>query len=637
MQATNPDEPDLGEPVSGLRKAARWWAVLRYHRKSQLAGRLVSLARKRWSSLSVGRRDIERPRSTPTLRGNGAFPALLHRKLAARRARGSSDAVSAILDGRFTFLHETRELPDPVDWRLAGFPEVTHLWRFHLHYHEFLLDLAAEGIDRKETIWFERAWDLVRQWIDHNHPTRPDCLADAWHPYCISRRLPTWILLRMTSPAPEAFARDLLASIWSQARFLERHLETDIGGNHLLENARALVFTGAFLAGPDADRWLGLGERIMRKELPEQILPHGEHFERSPMYHAQVLEALLDIRDVSRLISPKLADFCDEACHPMAAFLRKILHPDGRIPLLGDSCFGESAPIRDLIARAAEAGPCDAPTATDPQPSALGPPSSQVVGDYWTYRHGSDFLLFDAGPVAPDHLPAHAHADLLGIEGSIGGQRVLVDSGNFHYQMPAMRRYCRSTAAHNVLEIDDQGQCDMWSSFRMGQRGWPGELTTGAIDGLHWARATHNAYRRLGVPLVGRWVGCRADGSWLMVDWAEGSGRHKLTNRLHLAPDVQATQVSANLIEIECDGLVLRLQPLTPGSLRIASSWYCPEFGRRQPSSVVEWTAEDELPTACGWRMDWGDREDTIALVHGENGDILLRWNGRSMSICGGG
>ena len=635
MQPTNPDEPELGEPASGLQKAARWWAVLRYHRKSQLAMRLVSLARHRWTCLSGGPRYLRVPSSTPTIRDNPAFHALLDRKLAARRARGSSDAATGILEGHFSFLHETRRLPDPVDWQLAGSSEATPLWRFHLHYHEFLLDLAAEGLDRKETIWLNRAWDLVRQWIDHNHPTGADRLADAWHPYCISRRLPAWILLETASPAPEALAHDVLVSIWSQARFLERHLETDIRGNHLLENARALILAGAFLSGPDADRWLVLGERILRKELPEQILPHGEHFERSPMYHAQMLEALLDIRDASRPISPQLADFCGDACRRMATFLREILHPDGRIPLLGDACFGETAPIRDLIARAADTQLSNGPAATDPQPAVPPQPSAQTVGDYWTYRHGSDFLLLDAGPVAPDHLPAHAHADLLGIEGSIAGRRLLVDSGNFHYQVPAMRRYCRSTAAHNVLEIDDRDQCDMWSTFRMGQRGWPGKLVTGTTDGIHWARATHNAYRRLGVPLIGRWVGCREGGSWLIVDWAEGSGRHKLTNRLHLAPEVQATQVFPEQIRIECEELVFELRSLAPGTLSITSGWYCPEFGRRLPASVVEWTATTELPCACGWHLDWGSRNDTIALVHGPSGDVLLRWNNHAISMSG--
>ena len=106
-------------------------------------------------------------------------------------------------------------------------------------------------------------------------------------------------------------------------------------------------------------------------------------------------------------------------------------------------------------------------------------------------------------------MPAHAHADLLTFEASFGGRRLFVDSGVFNYEDDAMRRYCRSSAAHNVLQIDGHDQCDMWSRFRMGYRGWPTGLECGQTHGFHWARAAHNAYRRLGVPKLGRWLACR--------------------------------------------------------------------------------------------------------------------------------
>jgi uncharacterized heparinase superfamily protein len=138
--------------------------------------------------------------------------------------------------------------------------------------------------------------------------------------------------------------------------------------------------------------------------------------------------------------------------------------------------------------------------------------AARRVGDYWTWRHERDYLLFDAGPVGPDHLPAHAHADLLNIEISIDGRRFVVDSGVFDYEDGPMRRYCRSTAAHNALEIDGASQCDMWSRFRMGHRGWPTSLFTGSEGGFDWTSAAHNAYRRLGAPTVGRWIACRPGG-----------------------------------------------------------------------------------------------------------------------------
>src|SRR5262249_49892141 len=152
------------------------------------------------------------------------------------------------------------------------------------------------------------------------------------------------------------------------------------------------------------------------------------------------------------------------------------------------------------------------------------------TGDYWVWRNGGDFFLMDAGPVGADHLPAHAHSDLLTIEASSAGRRLVVDSGAYAYRDDELRRYCRSTAAHNVLQVDDRGQCDPWSRFRMGYRGRPTGLETGRTGQFDWARSSHNAYRRVGVPKVGRWVACRPGGPWLIVDWVIGEGQHRLSD-----------------------------------------------------------------------------------------------------------
>jgi uncharacterized heparinase superfamily protein len=398
-----------------------------------------------------------------------------------------------------------------------------------------------------------------------------------------------------------------------------------------MENARALVLAGSFFDGPDADRWLRKGAAILRRQLVEQVLPHGEHFERSSMYHAIMLEALLDVADAARPVDAELARRCDGATVAMATFLRAILHPDGEIPLLGDACFGQSAAACPLIARAARgADERPARAALQPTPS----PGAHVWGQTWTYRNSGDFVLFDAGPVGPDHLPAHAHADLLHLEASVAGRRLLVDSGVFDYALSPMRRYCRSTQAHNTLEIDDRNQCDMWSRFRMGHRGWPGKLATGHADGFDWARAEHNAYRRLGVPRVGRWIGCRPGGPWLCVDWCEGTGAHRLVNRLHFHPDVTVEEVAGDEVKLTLSGLALRLRFATTGQVTVDTSWYCPELGLRLPRPVVCWMASSALPAVCAWSLTWGNNEGRASLEWNATGTCLLHWTEPERRVC---
>lgn len=603
----------------------RWWYVVRYYRASQLAMRLVRLLQRKSIRMGAGRRDVGLSRVVPRPRGDPGLASLARRKLAERGLRDSALSARDLLEGRYRFLNVERTLPDPIDWRLDGWPEAAPLWRFHLHYHEFLLDLAADGREEGERAGFDRAWEITAQWIESNRPSDSRAVMDAWHPYCISRRLPVWIYLWSVSPPGGELHDRVLRSMLSQGRYLERHLEWDVRGNHLLENAKALALAGAFLDGPDPDRWLGKAARILRKELAEQILTHGEHFERSPMYHALMLEALLDVRDGVGAVMPDLARLCRETGERMAAFLRAIVHPDGEIPLLGDSVLGETAPIGRLVDRAGVAARRESENGGDPQRASVPSADSRRVGDYWVYRHGDDFLLFDAGPVGPDHLPAHAHADLLSFEASIGGRRLFIDSGVFSYQDEPMRRYGRSSRAHNVLQIDGRDQCDTWSRFRMGYRGWPSGFAAGEASGFHWARACHNAYRRLGAPRVGRWIACRPGGPWLCVDWAEGRGRRDLSAWLHLHPDVAAEKVGDDRVRLEAAGTILDLHYLTAGRVTVTDGWYSPRLGHRLRCPVVRWAAPASLPAFYAWSLAWGDCHGRASVERSDH-DVAVCW-----------
>ncbi len=513
------------------------------------------------------------------------------RKLAQRTRRAGFETRAAeALQGRFTFLGRTVDLGHEPDWRSARLCDVPRLWRFQLEYHEWLLDLAACADMNPGDVPSESVWHCVQRWIETWTGATERSAGDAWHPYCISRRLPVWLSLWAWNAPPAAMQPLVARSVLAQAAFLSRRLETDLGGNHLLENLRALALAGVACDDGAGHPWLEQVSRLLPRECREQVLPHGEHFERSPMYHWQMIDVLWDIRDVTVRRSPPLSTLCGELVERMERCATDLLHPDGGIPLLGDSVFGDVAtPVQTRLRSSITMNRVAADF------------SARRIGDYWSFQDGADFLLFDAGPVGPDHLPAHAHADLLTLEASAGGCRLFVDSGTFDYEDSVMRQYCRSTAAHNTLEIDGENQCDVWSRFRMGRRGWPGRLQVGETDGFAWARATHNAYRHLRVPTVGRWIACRPALPWLIVDWAVGTGTHQLTNRLHLHPDVRVRSQSSLCVHLELDTTSYFLTGLGPGRLTIAEGWYCPAFGCRIRNAVLQWDVTCPLPAAVGW------------------------------------
>ncbi len=187
-------------------------------------------------------------------------------------------------EATFCFLNRTKEFPGlDVDWVS---PDMPKLWRYNLHYFDYLHD-PQRSADSKCA--------LIAGWIRSNEMGKPD----AWEPYALSLRIVNWIKFFLSHPS--ALARpEWIGSLYQQAQWLEQHIEYDLLANHLLKNAVALYFVGTFFDGQDADRWRATGLDILTTQLQEQFLPDGGHFERSPMYHSL---CVLDYLDVLNLLT----------------------------------------------------------------------------------------------------------------------------------------------------------------------------------------------------------------------------------------------------------------------------------------------------------------------------------------------
>jgi len=463
------------------------------------------------------------------------------------------------------------------------------LWRFQLHYQDALWPLANSTSGNFELLW-KHACDWA---IAHPAPTRAS-LKDAWHPFCISRRVSNWLQWWSLSPPPEAARKLLLTIATAQIAFLCDHLEWDLRGNHLLFNLWALALAGAFLTGPFGEQLLTIIETNLPDQIEEQLAEGGEHFERSTAYHIEVAELFLDLRDVLKPFRPRLSAQCGSISARMTNLVVGISHPDGDPPLFGDSTL-HVRPILDRL-KSCLVNSLDSPSSQQAQ--------SRMFGDYWVWRHNDDCLIFDTGPVGADELPAHAHCDLLGFEASIGGHKLFVDSGVSSYEDDGVRRYCRSTAAHNSVEIDGVSQCDVWGKFRMGYRGHSQLLDEGHQGGNWWCQASHDAYRRLGVPVIARHFECIEDGTWACMDVLWGSGNHDLVSRLHLHPAVTVAALESPIVELHVGGQRVRVAfEGTDGVLTAQPGRYCPEFGVVISTTVLEWRRHTKVPAVIKWTL----------------------------------
>jgi len=556
--------------------------LLRTYSASQIARRLYKVARNKLGIRYIPQNGDVVPR-----------PANLEpfKKLFACHERRHCVSRVDIENGAIELLNQKFDLGQPIDWLARSVtPRPSHLWRFQLHYHEFLIDLVSADPSQKN---WDAVWNTIEHWVSENRVGDSSSHDSAWHPYCISRRIPTWLQLVACDSQNNP---EILRSIFDQVDYLSRNLETDLRGNHLLENLKALVLAACFFEGEKANQWKAEAFSLLKTELAFQTLESGEHYERSPMYQCVVLANLLQMELVSRDKHPDLSELCKTYARRMMAFLTSVLHPDGEIPLFSDSCFGE-APSLAALARLAQQ--------VDLKAEQTNSDGAAMVGDYWIFQSNDDRVILDTGQLAADGLPGHAHCDLLNFEASVGGERFIVDSGNYSYGVDAMRRYCRSSVAHNVVTVDGFDHADCWSNFRMGFKGKTSAVRTGETNGFHWISASHNAYRRLGVPSVGRVWGCHADRIWFCIDYVPpSSSDHLLEGFLNFAPSVLVDPDFENqTLEAQAAGQSMRIEFLGAEQIQSGQGWYCYEFGKRKQTPVVLYTGQTKQCSAIGWYL----------------------------------
>jgi uncharacterized heparinase superfamily protein len=484
--------------------------------------------------------------------------------------------VRQVSPGVFRAAGETGEIRTAADWRS---PDRSRLWVFTVHYLDDLNACSVAG---------EAQRDLLDRWIADN-PAGPGF---AWHPYVISQRLVN--VVKWCSRRPVCEQR-WLESIDVQARSLARQFEYHILGNHLLANAKSLMFAGSFLRGPQADAWLRRGLREFSAQLDEQFLADGGHFELSPMYQSLVLWDVCDAVALAEATGlPEFSTHLPRWRSIVASgisWLEAMTHPDGLPSLFNDAAFGVSPTLEEVKRYAFDA-------VALPMPPPLPAVAHLRASGYIAVRPSSAAtVLIDAAPVGPDYQPGHAHADTLSFELSLFDHRLIVNSGTSTYAENAARVAERSTAAHSTVEIDGINSSDVWRSFRVASRARPFGLHVQEEPGVITVRASHDGYRRLpGSPTHAR-------------EWTIQPRRLTVTDTVHgphgravarffLHPAVRVHEGG----RLTMPGGESVSWTVASGTATIVPSMWHPEFGLSIPSHCIEVALRDG---SQAFTLDW--------------------------------
>lgn len=480
-----------------------------------------------------------------------------------------------VASGSFTLLHDCRRLGWPPDWN----PVAPKLWLYNLHYFDYL-----------ETLSYQDAQCIVDSWI-HEHFLAPGMVG--WEPYPLSLRLGNWCItflsrFREATLSDRSFRDRLWESIHQQALWLLGNLETHLLGNHLLENAVALATVGTYLAGPVPGQWLERGTDLLQQELAEQVLSDGVHFERSPMYQVRLTLALTHLYNVA---DPGLRRILATPLGQMIDSLDLLCHPDGDIALFNDSALGTYPPGARVARFAADR------VGISLEDRWTGPFILDAAGYYGIRGRGDDrghdYLLFDAAPIGPDYLPGHSHGDIFSFELSLDGHRVIVDSGTCNYEEGPLRSFCRSTRAHNTVEIEGEDQAEFWASFRVGRRGRPRDVESvvSSNESLYVC-GWHDGYRHLpGRPLHRRALTWSTDRRLMIHDEIHSQLAVSSVSRLHLHPDCRIREQGSHHAVLEHPTGSVSVNFTGSGNLTHSHSVCCPRFGRPVETEVLLWAA----------------------------------------------
>lgn len=490
----------------------------------------------------------------------------------------------------FRFLNETRRIVEGP-W---GASVPSQLWRYNLHYFDDLNAFDAKARYR----WHVEA---IERWILDNPPGK----SDAWAPYPTSLRVVNWIKFALGGAVLEAVVADNVAM---QVRALTQRLEYHLLGNHLFANAKALIFAGLFFEGDEAERWLDKGMTLLAREIPEQILADGGQFERSPMYHALALEDVLDLINVATVLSDGVpgewktfVDSWPALAQRMRAWLSAMCHPDGELSFFNDAAIGIAPSPAELERYANELAGALGTAVSDADGGKADDSLrvSHLANSGYVRADAPDaVLLIDVAPVGPDYLPGHAHADTLSFELSVFGQRVIVNGGTSHYGLGPERETERGTPAHSTVTVDGQDSSEVWAGFRVARRARPFDLEVRREGERLRVSCAHDGYRRLAGKPVHRRTWVFQLGVLRVEDRVEGRFTSAVA-RFHLHPAVKL------ILDVSGSSGCLRVPGGQPvrwqvfgGSTHVERSFYCSEFGRRDPTQCLA-VAFDGAASVC--------------------------------------
>lgn len=254
-------------------------------------------------------------------------------------------------------------------------------------------------------------------------------------------------------------------NIFIQSEYLYNNLEYHILGNHFFSNIKALIYAGLYFDHNDSRLWLNKSLKLLQQEMEHQILRDGGHYEKSPMYHLNVLQDLIDIYNILNAFScnrNKMLKNLKNKIFLMYNFAQSISHPNSNMPFINDTNLDSYYSLKDIqkniyLLFKKKIFKEKSDFSHFPETGIL------------TVRKKNFFLVINLTEKKNIFPTGHAHADTFSYELSYRSNKIIVNTGISRYQKSSTRDFERSSSSHNCTIIDNKNCCDVISSFRLGR------------------------------------------------------------------------------------------------------------------------------------------------------------------------
>ena len=374
------------------------------------------------------------------------------------------------------------DISQNFSWEMDPFENRT--WQWQLNWFAFIPDVIVYDSLSPSEDNILKVISFIKSWTHHYIDDSSNKFEFAWHDHGSAMRAEQVLLFlhHVVQKHPDFFGRynELLSFLnyflYEHAVFLSLDKFYSEHTNHGLEQARVLLMLSiVFEGGVFAANWKAKAIERLNSELNFSFTEEGVHVENSPAYHYFVLKTFLQIvEDYAQYDLGMLKSNFDALARKALEFLTFIIHPDGFLPIIGDT---EAVNIADVFSEYFAGDDIYKNFLFCRTKGKLGTPPLRnfsiyphsgygIIRSGWSkvgqYSNDSH-LVCKAGNISQYHNQQD--------DGSLvfygRGEHWLVDSGMFnHNRHTPTRKYMRSRQAHNVVHVTTSTYATKWDDVR---------------------------------------------------------------------------------------------------------------------------------------------------------------------------